>query len=177
MSTLVDVLAAHVPYVGDHGVGACSCGQRGFNRDEDRNLLKDGEDERAWAEHVEAALRQAVGQPPPTDPHVVSRTESGYEILGLWGRPGVTVHKPFTDDGVTYCGWAGDHGIHEGCGEVWPCATVRARRMGEQGELPIGSEACPDCKANKHPVCTGDSWDKARDVPVRCPCAVNGHRS
>ena len=31
-------------------------------------------------------------------------------------------HKPFTDDGVTYCGWDG----HEGCGEVWPCSTVRA---------------------------------------------------
>lgn len=32
------------------------------------------------------------------------------------------VHKPFTDDGVTYCGWDG----HEGCGEVWPCSYVRA---------------------------------------------------
>lgn len=33
------------------------------------------------------------------------------------------VHKPFTDDGVTYCGWD----KHEGCGEVWPCSTVRAQ--------------------------------------------------
>ena len=32
------------------------------------------------------------------------------------------VHKPFTDDGVTYCGWDGN----EGCGHVWPCPTVRA---------------------------------------------------
>lgn len=32
------------------------------------------------------------------------------------------VHRPFTDDGVTYCGWDG----HEGCGELWPCATERA---------------------------------------------------
>jgi hypothetical protein len=29
-------------------------------------------------------------------------------------------HRPFTDDGVTYCGWDG----HDGCGEVWPCSTV-----------------------------------------------------
>jgi hypothetical protein len=33
------------------------------------------------------------------------------------------IHKPFTDDGVTYCGWD----LHEGCGEVWPCSTMRAR--------------------------------------------------
>lgn len=32
------------------------------------------------------------------------------------------VHKPFDDDGVTYCGWDG----HDGCGEVWPCSTIRA---------------------------------------------------
>lgn len=31
-------------------------------------------------------------------------------------------HTPFTDDGVTYCGWDGI----DGCGEVWPCSTVRA---------------------------------------------------
>ena len=40
------------------------------------------------------------------------------------------VHKPFTDDGVTYCGWDG----HEGCGEVWPCSTVRAA-------APVGGQA------------------------------------
>ena len=34
----------------------------------------------------------------------------------------MTTHKPFTDDGVTYCGWD----KHDGCGEVWPCSTVRA---------------------------------------------------
>jgi len=34
-----------------------------------------------------------------------------------------SVHRPFTDDGVTYCGWDG----HDGCGEVWPCSTVQAR--------------------------------------------------
>ena len=34
-------------------------------------------------------------------------------------------HQPFDDDGVTYCGWAGDNGLHGGCGELWPCSTVR----------------------------------------------------
>lgn len=37
------------------------------------------------------------------------------------------VHKPFPDDGVLYCGWSSDRGVYEGCGEVWPCATVRSR--------------------------------------------------
>lgn len=37
--------------------------------------------------------------------------------------PRSDVHKPFTDDGVTYCGWDGN----DGCGESWPCSTVRAR--------------------------------------------------
>lgn len=31
------------------------------------------------------------------------------------------IHKPFTDDGVTYCGWDG----YEGCGELWPCSAVQ----------------------------------------------------
>ena len=42
------------------------------------------------------------------------------------GSPTPEVHKPFDDDGVTYCGWDG----HEGCGEVWPCSTVRAADNG-----------------------------------------------
>lgn len=32
-----------------------------------------------------------------------------------------TGHAPFTDDGVTYCGYDG----HEGCGELWPCTAAR----------------------------------------------------
>ena len=32
------------------------------------------------------------------------------------------VHKPFDNEGVTYCRW--DLHVHEGCGEVWPCATI-----------------------------------------------------
>jgi hypothetical protein len=47
-------------------------------------------------------------------------------------NPGV--HKPFTDDGATYCGHAGDGGIWDGCGEAWPCSTVRARATPEAGE-------------------------------------------
>jgi hypothetical protein len=34
------------------------------------------------------------------------------------------IHEPFDDDGVTYCGWDG----HHGCGEVWPCSTVRGQK-------------------------------------------------
>ena len=33
-------------------------------------------------------------------------------------------HRPYADDGVTYCGWDG----HDGCGHSWPCPTVLARR-------------------------------------------------
>ena len=36
-------------------------------------------------------------------------------------------HKPYSDDGLTYCGWATGRGIVEGCGLAWPCPTVRAR--------------------------------------------------
>ncbi len=36
-------------------------------------------------------------------------------------------HKPFNEDGVVYCGWTSDDGIIEGCGQVWPCSTVRNR--------------------------------------------------
>lgn len=55
-----------------------------------------------------------------------------------WQSPTVadgdrSVHKPFPDDGVMYCGWDG----HDGCGETWPCSTVRATTepssSGEQG--------------------------------------------
>jgi hypothetical protein len=47
------------------------------------------------------------------------------------------VHKPFDDDGLTYCGWDG----HEGCGEAWPCSTVRARAAGgdSASEPPAGT--------------------------------------
>jgi len=33
----------------------------------------------------------------------------------------LTLHTPQDDDGVTYCGWD----QRGGCGEVWPCRTVR----------------------------------------------------
>jgi NTP pyrophosphatase (non-canonical NTP hydrolase) len=44
-------------------------------------------------------------------------------MAGAWADALTDVHEPITDDGVTYCGWDG----HRGCGEVWPCSTVRAR--------------------------------------------------
>jgi hypothetical protein len=31
-------------------------------------------------------------------------------------------HQPSDDDGVQYCGWDG----HGGCGQLWPCSTIRA---------------------------------------------------
>lgn len=46
--------------------------------------------------------------------------------------PTTEMHKPFTDDGVTYCGWD----RHEGCGEVWPCSTERARLAAGEGATP-----------------------------------------
>lgn len=45
-------------------------------------------------------------------------------------RMNTGVHKPYTDDGVTYCGWDG----HEGCGEMWPCSAVRDATRTERGE-------------------------------------------
>lgn len=100
---MVDVLVQHAPHRGGYGdfVVACDCGERGFARDADGNLRKDGESERAWAEHVAEALARTQA---PSGP--------------------AAAHKPFTDDGVTYCGWAGDGGIVDGCGETWPCSTV-----------------------------------------------------
>jgi len=42
------------------------------------------------------------------------------------------IHKPFDDDGVTYCGWATGSQIIDGCGEVWPCAVIRAQYPGDR---------------------------------------------
>lgn len=50
--------------------------------------------------------------------------------------PLAEVHKPFPDDGVTYCGWTTESGTYDGCGEVWPCATVRARMAGGRDLTP-----------------------------------------
>jgi hypothetical protein len=58
----------------------------------------------------------------PCSPHEVVQREVLPAIRRLMG---VSVHKPFTDDGVTYCGWATGHEVIDGCGEVWPCAAVR----------------------------------------------------
>jgi hypothetical protein len=60
-------------------------------------------------------------------------------------------HSPFDDDGVTYCGWDG----HEGCGEVWPCATVRGQKRhqyppdyaGLQGDLDELGSSDPEVAA------------------------------
>ena len=68
-------------------------------------------------------------------------------LTGNWITPRPT-HKPFTDDGVTYCGWATDHGVIDGCGEVWPCSTVRARTecVTCSGRGVWMDELCNDCR-------------------------------
>lgn len=62
-----------------------------------------------------AAIATAVADHRPVTPHT-NRTIH---------NPGV--HKPHLDDGVLYCGWAGDGGIYQGCGEAWPCSAMRTR--------------------------------------------------
>ena len=45
------------------------------------------------------------------------------------------MHRPYPDDGVTYCGWnTGSAGVIDGCGELWPCTTVRALRAERAGQ-------------------------------------------
>lgn len=51
-----------------------------------------------------------------TDPDALAEAGFPAKILR-------TFHGPFRDDGIDYCGWDG----HEGCGETWPCSSVRDR--------------------------------------------------
>jgi hypothetical protein len=63
---------------------------------------------------------------------VVSAISPGLrDAARLVERNGRGVHKPFSDDGVLYCGWDG----HDGCGEVWPCSTVRL--SGRSAEIAL----------------------------------------
>ena len=59
-----------------------------------------------------------------TDPRLHNGSASGLAATATSQK-----HTPFPDDGVTYCGWDGI----DGCGEVWPCSTVRASRDSEGG--------------------------------------------
>lgn len=67
--------------------------------------------------------------------------------------PGATLgHAPYVDDGGTYCGWATDREVINGCGEAWPCSTVRSPRAGTPTECVTCSgrgawmdEPCGDC--------------------------------
>lgn len=99
-------------------------------------------------------------------------------LTGNWITPRPT-HKPFTDDGVTYCGWATDHGVIDGCGEVWPCSTVRARTecVTCSGRGVWMDEPCPDCAPFYcYPCARGDHDDHklawVPDVPCECPECV-----
>lgn len=47
-------------------------------------------------------------------------------------------HRPFTDDGITYCGLDGK----DGCGHLWPCPTVRAK-----AERAVTGTVCAQCGA------------------------------
>lgn len=117
-----------------------------------------------------AALRAAGGQEKPVCP----LTEAGIEHRPHhyltpvpWDCPGLPAapvggqekpndtHKPFTDDGVTYCGWDG----HEGCGEVWPCSTVRAA-------APVGGQAEPsDAEDVECVTCRAKVGEHCRSLP------------
>jgi hypothetical protein len=67
-------------------------------------------------------------------------------------------HNVRGDNVITYC--------PVGCPahEVW-CAE----------EVVLKPEACPECKAGKHPNCDGTAWDFDTDRPTECPCALAGH--
>lgn len=56
---------------------------------------------------------------------VIRAVKAKHESTHRLPAASADVHKPFTDDGVAYCGWD----KHEGCGEVWPCATERAKAL------------------------------------------------
>ena len=43
-------------------------------------------------------------------------------------------------------------------------------------EKAIEVQACPECRAGKHPNCDGRSWDYVADEPAPCPCAGAGHQ-
>ena len=90
-------------------------------------------------EDTEAARREAQAEiaamlEDRASTRAMRGTEAGRVLLGMAetirrmsdiparDRP---VHEPFTDDGVTYCGWhVGNGVVIDGCGEVWPCSTV-----------------------------------------------------
>lgn len=52
------------------------------------------------------------------DPRILDGFEAMLEAL----RAVLDKHQPFTDDGLTYCGWD----KHGGCGHAWPCPDVQA---------------------------------------------------
>lgn len=99
-------------------------------------------------------------------------------LTGNWITPRPT-HKPFTDDGVTYCGWATDRGVIDGCGEVWPCSTVRARTecVTCSGRGVWMDEPCPDCAPFYCYPCARGDHDEHKlawvpDIPCECPECV-----
>lgn len=83
---------------------------------------------RQWAEEVAKlieALPEVYGDGWPLRAYEVKSDAVGAVREYGQGVRATAVHKPFPDDGVTYCGWATGTKIVDGCGEVWPCAHVR----------------------------------------------------
>jgi hypothetical protein len=72
---------------------------------------------------------------PAQEPHSEPLTAStGHSDLPEPAKGPRVLHKPFPDDGVTYCGWATGSQIVDGCGEVWPCSAIRAQGLPGDGE-------------------------------------------
>lgn len=97
--------------------------------------------ERALAERDEAraalaAVRAVVGEHPASA--LAPALRAALAAAGVPEppqEPQPEQHKPYNDDGALYCGyWAGAHGIIDGCGQAWPCPTVKMR----DAALPVG---------------------------------------
>ena len=52
-----------------------------------------------------------------------SADQTGSDLANVCGP--LKLHQPYPDDGALYCGWTGDGASVGGCGEAWPCSTVR----------------------------------------------------
>ena len=72
----------------------------------------------------------------------------------------IKIHQPFTDDGVTYCGWDG----HEGCGEVWPCSTIRAQGLREGAASETGVETGPELHPRNSIALGSESMPNTKSV-------------
>lgn len=122
-----------------------------------RPVLADSEREAVHQDLRAILLALGSGdQARPYSSHEVVQREVLPAITALRSaaaRPALAgeVHKPFPDDGVTYCGWATGNGVIEGCGEVWPCSTVRGEKA-RPALVPPEVYYCPTSgETEQHP--------------------------